>query len=143
MMHDYPTVKQWSVSYAPPPSGKEAQHSPTARGKNAWTTLKPSSLPTIHFQMKVSELSQHLRSFLQQHPDCDVKLYCESVVYDDVFDSSSCETITDVRVVNDWPLPGESIIVGNAEEPGKYLVVFYDSERQPPKRPQRIGPAMP
>ena len=93
--------------------------------------------------MKVSELSQILRSFLQQFPDCDVKLYCESVVYDDVFDSGSCEVLTDVRVVDDWPLPGESIIIGNAEEAGKYLVLFYDSERVPLKHPQRIGPAMP
>lgn len=93
--------------------------------------------------MKVSELSLHLRDYLQQHPDCDVKLYCESVVYDDVFDSSSCEVITDIRVVNDWPLPGESLIIGNSEEPGKYLVIFYDSDRPSPNRPQRIGSTTP
>ena len=79
--------------------------------------------------MKVSELVQHLRGYLQQYPDGDVKLFCESVVYDDVFDSSNCETVTDVRVVDDWPLPGKSLIAGNAEEPHQYLVVFYDTEK--------------
>jgi len=81
--------------------------------------------------MKVSELAEHLRSFLQQNPDCEVKLYCESVVYDDVFDAENCEVVTDIRSVNDWPLPGESVILGNAEEPGKHLVIFYDTEKLP------------
>lgn len=79
--------------------------------------------------MKVSELSQHLRSFLQQNSDCEVKLFCESMAFEDVFDFEHCETISDIRVVNDWPLPGESLIVGNAEEPGKYLVMFYSPEK--------------
>lgn len=77
--------------------------------------------------MKASELRNYLSAFLIEHDDCEVKLFCESVVYDDVFDEHSCEVITDVRKVNDWPLPGESIIIGDAEQPGKYLVIFYDS----------------
>ena len=42
--------------------------------------------------------------------------------------------ISDIRAVNDWPLPGESIITGNAENPGKYLVIFYDSNEETKKR---------
>jgi hypothetical protein len=98
-------------------------------GKSAWTTLNPQHPLTFLFPMKVSELSQHLRSFLQQNPDCEVKLFCESMAYEDVFDFAHCETISDIRVVNDWPLPGESLIVGNAEEPGKYLIMFYSPEK--------------
>ena len=77
--------------------------------------------------MKASELKNHLSDFLVENDDCEVKLFCESVVYDDVFDEHSAEVITDIRSVNDWPLPGESIVVGDAEQPGKYLVIFYDS----------------
>tara|TARA_B100001094_G_scaffold286264_1_gene300937 strand:+ start:11911 stop:12198 length:288 start_codon:yes stop_codon:yes gene_type:complete len=79
--------------------------------------------------MKVSELALHLRSYLQKNPDCDVKLYSESVVYDDVFDANDYEDVTDIRHVNDWPLPGESVIT--AETTGKHLVIFYDQETIP------------
>ena len=81
--------------------------------------------------MKASELALHLRTYLASHEDCEVKLFCEQVVFDDVFDVNSCEVITDVRVVNDWLLPGESLIVGDAENPGKYLVLFYNSKDVP------------
>ena len=77
--------------------------------------------------MKASELRDHLDGYLRTHEDCEIKLFCESVVYDDVFDEHSAEVITDIRSVNDWPLPGESIVIGDAEQPGKYLVIFYDS----------------
>lgn len=77
--------------------------------------------------MKASELLRHLDNYLRVNEDCEVKLFCESVVYDDVFDEHSAEVITDIRSVNDWPLPGESIVISGAEQPGKYLVVFYDS----------------
>lgn len=84
--------------------------------------------------MKVSELKNHLGNFLVENEDCDVRLYCESVVYDDCYDEHTHEVITDIRVVNDWPLPGESIIIGDAEQPGKYLVIFYDSNEETKKR---------
>ncbi len=84
--------------------------------------------------MKASELKNHLIQFLVENEDCDVRLYCESVVYDDCYDEHTHEVISDIRMVNDWPLPGESIITGNAEAPGKYLVIFYDSNEETKKR---------
>lgn len=84
--------------------------------------------------MKASELKNHLADFLVEHDDCEVKLYCESVVYDDSYDENCHEIISDIRVMNDWPLPGESIIFGNSESPGKYLVIFYDSNEEQKKR---------
>lgn len=84
--------------------------------------------------MKASELLRHLDDYLRFNEDCDLRLYCESVVYDDCYDEHTHEVITDIRMVNDWPLPGESIITGNAEAPGKYLVVFYDSNEETKKR---------
>jgi hypothetical protein len=84
--------------------------------------------------MKASELKNHLVNYLVENGDCDVRLYCESVVYDDCYDEHTHEVISDIRAVNDWPLPGESIITGNAETPGKYLVIFYDSNEETKKR---------
>jgi hypothetical protein len=77
--------------------------------------------------MKASELRSHLDGYLRTNEDCEVKLYCEAVVYDDIFDEHQCEVISDIRQVNDWPLPGQSIVIGDAEQPGKYLVIFYDA----------------
>jgi hypothetical protein len=77
--------------------------------------------------MKASELRNHLDGYLRTNEDCEVKLYCEAVVYDDIFDENQCEIISDIRQVNDWPLPGQSIVIGDAEQPGKYLVIFYDA----------------
>jgi hypothetical protein len=77
--------------------------------------------------MKASELRSHLDGYLRTNEDCEVKLYCEAVVYDDIFDEHQCEVISDIRQVNDWPLPGQSIVIGDAEQPGKYLVIFYDT----------------
>jgi hypothetical protein len=84
--------------------------------------------------MKASELKNHLIQFLVENEDCDLRLYCESAVYDDCYDEHAHEVITDIRMVNDWPLPGDSIITGNAETPGKYLVIFYDSNEETKKR---------
>lgn len=84
--------------------------------------------------MKASELKNHLADFLVENDDCDVRLYCERVIYDDCYDEHAHEVISDIRMVNDWPLPGESIITGNAEAPGKYLVIFYDSNEETKKR---------
>lgn len=77
--------------------------------------------------MKASDLALHLRTFLASHEDCEVKLFCEEAVFEDCFDPSHYETVTDIRLVNDWPLPGESLIVGDSENPGKYLVLFYQA----------------
>ena len=87
--------------------------------------------------MKTSELRDHLDGYLRTHEDCEIKLFCESVVYDDVFDEHSAEVITDIRAVNDWPLPGESIVIGDAEQPGKYLVIFYDSSDENKRSPTK------
>lgn len=87
--------------------------------------------------MKVSELALHLRSYLQQNPDCDVKLFSESVVYGDVFDSSEYEDVTDIRSVNDWPLPGDSLVMTEATP--KHLVIFYDQEKLRASSPQKTA----
>ncbi len=79
--------------------------------------------------MKASDLALHLRTFLASNEDCEVKLFCEQVCFDDVFDADSCEEITDIRLLDDWPLPGESLIVGNSENPGKFLVLFYNAQQ--------------
>lgn len=84
--------------------------------------------------MKASELLKLLDDYLKFNEDCDMRLYCEQVVYDDCYNDCCHEVITDIRSVNDWPLPGESIVFGNTENPGKYLVMFYDSNDEAKKR---------
>lgn len=85
--------------------------------------------------MKVSELLRCLDDYLRLYDDAEVRLYCESFIYDEGFYADDGhEVISDIRVVNDWPLPGESLIVGNSEQPGKYLVIFYDSNDNTKKR---------
>ena len=109
--------------------GKEVQLLRTMRGRYAWTTPKRQSVHPISFLMKASDLALHLRTFLASNEDCEVKLFCEQVCFDDVFDADSCEEITDIRLLDDWPLPGESLIVGNSENPGKFLVLFYNAQQ--------------
>ena len=77
--------------------------------------------------MTASDLLARLRAYLAENEDVEVFLYSEQCVFEEAFDIKHSEVITDVRVVNDWPLPGESLIVGDSENPGKYLVLFYNS----------------
>ena len=38
--------------------------------------------------MKASELLHHLDDYLRLNEDCELRLYCESIVYDDCYDLS-------------------------------------------------------
>lgn len=78
--------------------------------------------------MNASSLILILQQFTASHGDAEIKLYQESSVFDDGgFKEDYYESITDVRAVNDWPLPGESLVVAN-ENPAKRIVIFYDSD---------------
>ena len=58
--------------------------------------------------------------------DPEVVLCFEPSTLDEGFNWSSTEGISDIRLVSDWPLPGESVIVCEHEKPSK-LVIFYDN----------------
>jgi hypothetical protein len=74
--------------------------------------------------MKVSELKLACEDFLLEHADTEVKLLWEEGVISENYDPECLEDPTDVRVINDWPLPGDSIITKN-ESPSKMFVIMY------------------
>lgn len=77
--------------------------------------------------MNVSELREILAKAEAQHgPDMPILLCFEEAAIDDGYDESSTEGISDVRIVEDWPLPGTSLTTYEGEKPKK-LVIFYDN----------------
>lgn len=79
--------------------------------------------------MKVSQLKFACEEFLLEHADTEVKLLWEEGVLTDNYSADLLEEPTDVRVINDWPLPGDSLIV-KSEMPSKMFVIMY-GEYQP------------
>ena len=124
MKHDCPKAKLLSVSYALLPSGKVL----------LFLTMKHGhQLLIIPLLMKVSELLSALDNYLRINEDCEIVTYCESMIFDDGFHENFCEPITDLRIVNDWPLPGDSLIT--IEAPQKKLILFYGEAKQREQRP--------
>ena len=77
--------------------------------------------------MNVSELVQLLnKAQAQAGPDAEVVLTFEPTVLEEGFDWQHTEGISDVRLVEDWPLPGASLVSYEGKKPQK-LVLFYDN----------------
>jgi hypothetical protein len=77
--------------------------------------------------MKLSELIELLnKAQVQIGPDAPVLLCYEEAVLEEGYDESCTEGISDIRLVEDWPLPGKSLSVyeGNKEQK---VVIFYDN----------------
>lgn len=124
MKQGCPKAKLLSVSFVLLPSGKVL----------LFLTMKHGhQLLIIPLLMKVSELLNALDNYLRINEDCEIVTYCEAVVFEDGFDEDYCEPITDLRIVNDWPLPGDSLIT--TEAPQKKLILFYGEAKQREQRP--------
>lgn len=82
--------------------------------------------------MKLSELiafciaAQDIAKESHGNADPEVALCFESSVYNEGFDWKSTEGISDIRLVSDWALPGESVITNETEKSVKF-VIFYDN----------------
>lgn len=77
--------------------------------------------------MILSELSQILNKAEAKYgPDLPILLCFEEMAMEEGYSEDSTEGISDVRIVNDWPLPGESLVTYEGERPKK-LVIFYDN----------------
>lgn len=77
--------------------------------------------------MKLSELRLILdRAQADYGPDLPILLCFEETAMEEGYEESSTEGISDVRVVDDWPLPGASLVTHEGEKPKK-LVIFYDN----------------
>ena len=78
--------------------------------------------------MKLSELHRITTIAMQSHAaqDAEVLLHYEKSAMEDGFSRASSEGITDVRLIDDWALPGKSLMTDEGPLPKK-LVIFYDN----------------
>jgi len=77
--------------------------------------------------MKLSELYRILtQTMLQSPPETEVLLHYERSAMEDGFSETTSEGISDIRLMNDWPLPGDSMVNNEGTRPKK-LVIFYDN----------------
>lgn len=73
--------------------------------------------------MKISELRQIVFKIESKYgPDVPVYLVEEEDVLANGFSEREYNGITDVRIVEDWPLPGESLIAQETEKPIRALI---------------------
>ena len=80
--------------------------------------------------MKLSELIEFLNKALAESgPDTPVLLCFEEGAMDEGYDEGCTEGISDVRLVEDWPLPGKSLMSYEGNKPQK-LVLFYDNHHK-------------
>ena len=78
--------------------------------------------------MKLSELHRIITIAMRSHAaqDAEVLLHYEQSAMEDGFSRDSSEGISDVRLIDDWPLPGKSLVTDEGWLPQK-LVIFYDN----------------
>lgn len=77
--------------------------------------------------MTLSELQALLNKALAEAgPHAEVLLCYEEGAMDEGYNEKHTEGISDVRLVDDWPLPGKSLSFREGEIPQK-VVIFYDN----------------
>lgn len=76
--------------------------------------------------MLLTELQAFLNKAQKEVGDAEVLLCFEEGAMEEGFDEENTEGISDIRLVNDWPLPGASIMTNEGKLPQK-LVIFYDN----------------
>jgi hypothetical protein len=77
--------------------------------------------------MKLNSLIKLLNKALAESgPDTEVLLCFEEGAMEEGYDEKCTEGISDIRLVDDWPLPGKSLVTYEGQKPQK-LVIFYDN----------------
>jgi hypothetical protein len=77
--------------------------------------------------MKLSELIELLnKAVVESGPDTEILLCFEEGAMEEGYDEKHTEGISDIRLVDDWPLPGTSLINYEGQKPQK-LVIFYEN----------------
>lgn len=77
--------------------------------------------------MKISQLIDCLnKAQASSGPDTEVLLCFEEGAMEEGYDEKCTEGISDIRLVDDWPLPGSSLVTYEGQKPQK-LVIFYDN----------------
>jgi hypothetical protein len=77
--------------------------------------------------MKLSELQELLsKALAETGPNAEVLLCYEQGAMEEGYDEKCTEGISDIRLVDDWPLPGKSLSSYEGKIPQK-VVIFYDN----------------
>ncbi len=77
--------------------------------------------------MKICQLIELLnKAQAQTGPDTGILLAYEEAVIEDGYDPQHTEGISDVRLIDDWPLPETSLVNYEGEKPKK-IVILYDN----------------
>ncbi|CAB4155158.1 hypothetical protein UFOVP649_83 [uncultured Caudovirales phage] len=78
--------------------------------------------------MKLSDLYRILTIAMNSRAaqEAEVLLHYEQSAMEDGFSKVSSEGISDVRLIDDWALPGKSLMTDEGPLPQK-LVIFYDN----------------
>jgi hypothetical protein len=78
--------------------------------------------------MKLIELHQAILIAMGKTDaeDAEVLLHYERSAMEDGFSRASSEGISDIRLIDDWALPGNSLVTDEGTKPKK-LVIFYDN----------------
>ena len=78
--------------------------------------------------MKLSDLHRILTIAMNSRAaqEAEVLLHYEQSAMEDGFSKVSSEGISDIRLVDDWALPGQSLVNDEGNKPQK-LVIFYDN----------------
>lgn len=76
--------------------------------------------------MNLSEFTKICNQALELHGDIPVLLCYEESTMEEGYKETETKGISDVRLVEDWPLPGSSLVVEEAEKP-KRFIIFYDN----------------
>lgn len=77
--------------------------------------------------MKISELRQIIFKIESKHgPDVPVFLHDEEMSLLEGYDEKYHGGITDIRIIEDWPLPGNSMMHNETEKANKVRVVIFE-----------------
>ena len=77
--------------------------------------------------MKLFDLQQLLNKALAETgPNAEVLLCYEEGAMEEGYNEKNTEGISDIRLVDDWPLPGRSLSSYEGKVPQK-VVIFYDN----------------
>lgn len=77
--------------------------------------------------MKISELRQIVFKIESKYgPDVPVFLHDEEMSLLEGYDEKYHAGITDVRIVEDWPLPGNSVMHDESEKANKVKMIIFE-----------------
>jgi hypothetical protein len=77
--------------------------------------------------MNIAQLIELLnKAQAETGPDAPVLLCYEEGAMEDGYDEKHTEGVSDIRLVEDWPLPGKSLSVYEGQKQQK-VVIFYDN----------------